>query len=192
MSEATSNRRLLILLAAAGLLAVAVTADLFWNPAQESGKPTEIPTPNDTVGERDGFERVAPSVDDFHDIEDRPLFSPSRRKAVLPGEGGPDGTAGPGLMLGEAQLVGLVSSSGRRFAVFQRQPGQPSVRIEEGQELGGWRLVEVSPREAIFEQNGSRKALRLFHAAGASADAEQTGPRPIIPTDSMLGIGKQP
>lgn len=192
MSEATSNRRLFVLLAAAGLLAVAVTADRLWDPPQRSGKPTEILPQVDSVGDRGGSEPAAPSYDDFHDIEDRPLFSPSRRKVVLAGEVEADGSVGAAPLLGDAELVGLVSSPGKHFAVLRRQPGQPLLRLEEGQETGGWQLVEVSAREAIFEKDGIRRPLRLFRSGAAGAEAEQAGPRPIIPTDAMLGVGKQP
>ena len=206
MISPRKNIRLYLLLGLAVVLMAAVAAD-HWlgqrgpdTTVASEAVPNVVPAaPADVPVSGAGANPAAAiSADDFHDIDDRPLFNPARQRVPLADE---TASAVPGsadsFALGDAQLVGLVSSPGRRFAVLRRKTANQVVRVEEGQAFDGWLLSEVSAQEAIFQKDGTRRPLKLFRSPESpSAGVQGAFPgavppeRAIIPTDAMLGIGK--
>jgi hypothetical protein len=197
MIRSMNNRRLYLLLGLAGLLAAAVMLDRLGGsgePALSSVVTATTPPPTDAgtaplsgvnPASRIGFE-------DFHDVDDRPLFNPSRQRVSVATAGAAGTAVADGLSLGEMVLVGLVASPDHKFAVLQRKSGGRTIRIEQGQDMDGWRLVDVATAEAVFEKDGVRQPLRLFKGSSAGATdtmAPSAQRQPIIPTDAMLGIG---
>lgn len=206
MTPPRKNRRLYVLLGSAAVLAATVAADHWLGQRDPDTTVASEAVPNSVPAAQADVPvsgasinpAAAISADDFHDIDDRPLFNPARQRVPLADETAPadSGSAGS-FALGDAQLVGLVSSPGHHFAVLRRKTANQIVRVEEGQAFDGWLLSEVSAQEAVFQKDGTRRPLKLFRPPESpSAGVQGVFPgavppeRAIIPTDAMLGVGK--
>lgn len=119
---------------------------------------------------------IAPAT--FEAFASRPPFAQDRRRHpfVLPGGGGDaraDATAF------DFALTSVLITPRLRMAIVEPSPGGESVRVREGESaegLGGWRLVELHPRSAVFEGPGGRRELELrVWAGGDGTDAPAPG-----------------
>lgn len=126
-----------------------------------------LPRPSAPVADRIG------PLAQYVEAASHPLFTEDRRpRAFLASGAGDDGAA-------EAQaldflLTGVLISPQVRLAILQPTAGGESQRVREGsapEGAGGWRLVEVQPRRAVFEGPGGQTTLdlRTFGAAGMPA-----------------------
>jgi general secretion pathway protein N len=86
---------------------------------------------------------------------------------VLPG-GGDESARGDATAFDYA-LTSVIITPRLRLAIVEPSSGGESVRVREGESaegLGGWRLVELRPRAAVFEGPGGRRELPLRVWAG--------------------------
>jgi general secretion pathway protein N len=104
----------------------------------------------------------------------RPPFAQDRRPHPfsLPG-GGDDGARGDAAAFDFA-LSSVIITPRLRLAIVEPSSGGDSVRVREGESaegLGGWRLLELRPRAAVFEVPGGRRELSLRVWAGGGDGA---------------------
>jgi general secretion pathway protein N len=132
---------------------------------------------------------IAPAP--FDAFAARPPFAQDRlpHPFSLPG-GDNDGARGDASAFDYA-LSSVIITPRLRMAIVQPAQGGDPVRVREGETaegLGGWRLVEVRPRAAVFEGPGGRRELELRVWAGggdaamSSADAPDA-PEPVPPPE---------
>lgn len=107
---------------------------------------------------------------------ERPLFSPSRRPdpSALVVSPGPE----PARVAGEARdvaftLIGAVVGD-PSIAVLVDKATQESVRLREGAEHAGWRLLLVETRSATLERDGVQVTLTLPPPGQAAAPPPET------------------
>jgi hypothetical protein len=127
------NPRLIVLLAAAGMLAGVVA----WDVGQRAAKPAAAIA-------RGGAEAMAPALE-------RPLFAPSRRPAAEAP------TAKAETPAQTFRLLGVAYSEGVGVAVIEVDGAR--ARLKRGQSIAGWRLAEIGPRRAVLVQGETRKVL---------------------------------
>ncbi|HZM33944.1 MAG TPA: hypothetical protein VFC18_05555, partial [Burkholderiales bacterium] len=60
-------------------------------------------------------------------------------------------------------LLGILYSRAERVAVLAPTGSRTSVRVAEGDDYRGWRLVEVRPSSVVFSQNGETVELELVY-----------------------------
>jgi hypothetical protein len=114
-----------------------------------------------------------PALDDYAVITDRPLFNPDRRPppppAAPPTEPEPDApepdmvTEPPPPPPPEppvGRLHGVIGGSGAWIVIFQ-QDGDKVRRLKEGEDLDGWRIVEVQPNAVVFAHGDDRHTVPL-------------------------------
>jgi general secretion pathway protein N len=135
---------------------------------------------------------VAPAS--FDAFAARPPFAQDRspHPFVLPGEGN-DARADASAF--DYVLTSVLITPGLRMAIVEPASGGESVRVRDGQSaegLGGWRLVELRPRAAVFEGPGGRRELDLRVWAGgdgtgtpAPAPGAMPMPPPSMPPPSV-------
>lgn len=99
----------------------------------------------------------------FAAIVERPVFSPSRRPAVMRKQE----TAEPVAEL-DFRLQGVIVSDAVRMAILSRPGGQSVIRLLEGENYQGWELVTVAPAYAIFRHQGSLIQLMVDHKRDAT------------------------
>jgi general secretion pathway protein N len=132
---------------------------------------------------------IAPAP--FDAFAARPPFAQDRlpHPFSLPG-GDNDGARGDASAFDYA-LSSVIITPRLRMAIVQPAQGGDPVRVREGETaegLGGWRLVELRPRAAVFEGPGGRRELELRVWAGggdaamSSADAPDA-PEPVPPPE---------
>jgi general secretion pathway protein N len=105
---------------------------------------------------------------DYAEAANRPLFYPDRKPMAvhLPGQGAPAQPL-------NAVLTSVIMTPTLQMAIVQDPQTKESLRVREGQALGGayssWKLMSLSPREAAFE-NGAQEqttlVLRVFDGNG--------------------------
>lgn len=119
-----------------------------------------------------------PSYGEFAEVEQRPLFSADRRPQIIAPPKLPE-TPPPPLVPLNATLAGIVLTPTTRIALIRDNGTQQVSRIREGMplpgELAGWRLTELSARNAVFD-GGSQGAAELKLDP---ADAPPPAPTPV-------------
>jgi general secretion pathway protein N len=83
----------------------------------------------------------------------RPLFSSTRRPPQSVASDGPSSAD-----LGDTRLTGIVTEPGHHLAIFAVNGGKP-LRLTEGEDLSGWRIESITPREVSLSGPGGTKTL---------------------------------
>jgi len=160
MMNAAAQRRLTPLLAGVAialaivlvLLIGGIGRGMHWNPP--------LPTPPLPDMRNQAGMPVPQPLERFGAVWQKPLFNPDRKPIVR--------AAGESSNLGDMELTGIIMTPGLRIALLRSKDGEREVRIREGSSLpdGGFKLVELQPRSAVFEVSGTRTELKL--PAGAA------------------------
>jgi len=110
---------------------------------------------------------------DIETIEHRPLFSPSRRQFQT--QTAPPPTDEPDVIpttpvqeaLGKQNLppqvsfIGFVATEGNMQGLFRVFPEQEDVWLQEGDELSGWNLIQVTQTAATFQKAASEHVVEI-------------------------------
>lgn len=133
-----------------------------------------------------------PPLPTYAQVWEHPLFSSDRKPIVSSG-----GQAG-GVSLGDLQLTGVILTPTLHMALLgpvshdgnKSDEGQ-EVRVREGANLpdGGWKLIKVLPRSAIFASPSGRTELKL--PAGAPIDQPAAVAQPAIPMGGSPGMHRE-
>ena len=144
---------LIVLLAGCVLFAAITAAEVIATPAA----PTEIAadrsqarSPPPSVARA---ERGPPSEAIVAEILARPLFSATRRPPAK-SEGA---TVDSGLA--DTRLAGIVTTPGRRFAIFAPNGAKPLI-VNEGDTISGWHIDRITPREVSLTGPTGTKTLQ--------------------------------
>lgn len=150
---------------------------------------------------RDGAETpaVGPSTDfmsqaparidrrsDFSEYLKAPIFLASREPIFLPGAGGIPAAIGRSRDLGLA-LFGTILSRDEPVALMKTIPDGDVVLLRQGEELGGWTLLEIEDRLVRLQRAGELFELYLDPDIGP----EQAGPRGAGNTSLLRGAGRK-
>jgi hypothetical protein len=84
----------------------------------------------------------------------RPLFSSTRR----PPQSTPTGNAAD-TDLADKRLTGIVTTPARRVAIFAVTGDKP-LMVAEGEDVSGWRVESITPREVSLSGPGGTKTLQ--------------------------------
>jgi general secretion pathway protein N len=115
---------------------------------------------------------AAPAVYDV--FAARPPFAQDRRPHPFSLPGGSDDAARGNASAFDYALTSVIITPRLRLAIVEPSSGGESVRVREGETaegLGGWRLLELRPRAAVFEGPGGRRELDLRVWAGGGEGA---------------------
>jgi general secretion pathway protein N len=113
--------------------------------AKVAARPDSAPT----------LRRQGPRVEELvTTILARPLFSSTRR----PAQDAPAGAAADS-DLADTRLTGILTEPGRRMAIFAVNGGKP-LKVVEGDEVSGWRVESITPREVSLSGPGGTKTLQ--------------------------------
>lgn len=119
----------------------------------------------------------------FAEIAARPLFSPTRRPPpTAPAERTVRTAAPPPDIL----LTGLFRSGDEARAIIAKGGAAPEI-VSLGEDLGGWRLVEITESEVALESGGRRLVASL--EADRSPQTTASGPGPARPARAEVEAG---
>ncbi|MEZ5823868.1 MAG: hypothetical protein R3C97_03730 [Geminicoccaceae bacterium] len=113
-----------------------------------------------------------PPASRFEAMIERPLFSPMRRPSepvlvaieyepVIEPAAGPDEPVGP--LDPTIAFVGSLKRSGETLALITREREDYVQAIRTGDEIDGWKVVEVGERSLELEAAGERRRLEIFN-----------------------------
>src|SRR5918992_4250884 len=140
------------------LLAILVSGLLF-PPSPSVITPEASRTPQfPLLVKKDDFS--LPPLSQFQAIIERPLFLQSRRP--VPGattETSP--TASKETRLNQYSLTAVVIVPDKRLALLRSTTDKKIHKIEEGQDLQGWKLKEIKDESALFQQVNESQELQL-------------------------------
>ncbi|HET7556977.1 MAG TPA: hypothetical protein VFK08_02750 [Rhodanobacteraceae bacterium] len=120
-----------------------------------------------------------PPLEQFANVWEKPLFSPDRKPIAVPaGSNGNTST-------GDLELTGVIMLPGLHMALLREKNGGRTLRVREGQSANGATVVEVKPRSAVVDINGSRTELPLKVGPapgnhGVGQNAAQPSEQPMV------------
>ncbi|MBS0194278.1 MAG: hypothetical protein JSR34_08520 [Proteobacteria bacterium] len=121
-------------------------------------------------------------LDSYAQAYNHPLFFPDRKPAAahVPGKGGGDDHPL------DATLTSVIITPTLKMAIVQDPKTHQSLRVREGQSLGGaysaWKLTDIAPRSATFHsdsQGDTSLDLRVFNGKGGE-DPTRMGLTPQV------------
>ncbi len=125
-------------------------------PADESTVGSAAPPPAPLLfAARPG--RALATVDAFSGIAARTLFNPTRRRIEPPPEIMPVPVVKPSSF----SLIGVLISDGVRMALIRRSRASDYIRVEEGQEIDGWRIERIVSDRVVIRNGEAREELVL-------------------------------
>ena len=129
---------------------------------------------------------TAPSRESLAAILERPVFSESRR----PNSDKGDIQAAPH----DFRLAGLVIAGGERSALIETGTSAMLQRLEEGDDIGGWILVEIALDRIKIRRGTMETEMRLDYAAPAPPIHRRESRRESTPVQSAVreGLGQVP
>lgn len=165
-----------------GLLAMTLAALAAWQAlAVFDDAPVTIAQPVRLAPATAGGADSAPL--DTAEITERPLFVPTRRRAmpIAVAVAAPPPPPPPVQLSSRFQLVGLVVTDGRTAALLRSGASGPTLRVRQGEPLEDWVLEGTSPgngpsRGAVFARGEERETLRLPRFAGPATVAAAAAP----------------
>ena len=108
---------------------------------------------------------AAPPLVNFEDVVQRPLFIEGRRPPPEP-ENDPIDTAPQSVLAPSKRpvvdLTAILIINGEQYAVF-RTPGkkQDSQKLKVGEELDGWKVVKIEPKQVTLNQGATDEVFLL-------------------------------
>lgn len=158
-----------------------VVAQWLLGPTKHPPITPRIVTETDAVAPPIASSIELPALVDLTETVDRPVFSASRRPPQASPAPVPDETPVPTTAAEpppRMKLSAVVIDAGRRFALLQRVPANDTVRLEQGESVDGWVLVEVRTDGVTLENGGRRHEIALRTFEPAPAPPAGVPPRP--------------
>jgi hypothetical protein len=141
------------------LLLAILVSELLFPPSPSVITPEASRTPQSPLPVKKDDFSLSP-LSQFQAIVERPLFLQSRRP--IPGattETSP--TASKETRLNQYSLTAVVIVPDKRLALLRSTTDKKIHKIEEGQDLQGWKLKEIKDESALFQQVNENQELRL-------------------------------
>jgi general secretion pathway protein N len=144
--------RLVIYLLLAGCLIFGAIVFVELEPAANDAALTELPQRPDAAAAAPRASNAR--LDELLAIAlARPLFSSTRRP---PQGAANDGASGSDLA--DTRLTGIVTEPGHHVAIFAVNGAKP-LTLTEGEDVNGWRIENITPREVSLSGPGGTKTL---------------------------------
>ena len=174
------------------LLLAILVSELLFPPSPSVITPEASRTPQSPLPlKKDDFS-LSP-LSQFQAIVERPLFLQSRRP--IPGattETSP--TASKETRLNQYSLTAVVIVPDKRLALLRSTTDKKIHKIEEGQDLQGWKLKEIKDESALFQQVNESQELRLQRKTppqfAANKQRPIATPPPAAPDSAKKDQGK--
>ena len=172
-------------------LTVAVCVLLGWTiqrqitalPVTQAAAPAAAP-PADPVAPAAPASFAVPDRGSLAVIVERPVFSESRRPSA------PDEGPAPAL---DFTLVGVVISDRKRSAIVQSPHGGAVQRLAEGEEVGGWIVVDIAPDHIVVRHDATEAEMPLDYSAPAPpVPVAKTPPPNGAKPNATKPIGAEP
>ena len=125
-----------------------------WLPLPSAG-PARVPRPAPAPGLVAEAELAMPPLESFRATVERPLFVATRSPAR------PTVDTGSELILGRYRLTGVVITRDRTTVLLRPATGGRVIRLEQGQELDGWKVTTISPDHIVLAAGGREQRTPL-------------------------------
>lgn len=174
------------------LLLAILVSELLFPPSPSVIMPEASQTPQSPLPVKKDDFSLSP-LSQFQAIVERPLFLQSRRP--IPGattETSP--TASKETRLNQYSLTAVIIVPDKRLALLRSTTDKKIHKIEEGQDLQGWKLKEIKDESALFQQVNENQELRLQRKTppqfASNKQRPITSPPPAAPDSAKKGQGK--
>jgi hypothetical protein len=179
-------KRVALLLSIAGSLVFGTIVFIELRPAATADPSVaEIATRSETAPAT--RRKPTPRIDELQmTVLARPLFSSTRR----PPQSAPSEAATDSDLAG-TRLTGIVTQPGRRLAIFAVKGDKP-LRVAEGDDVSGWRIESITPREVSLSGPSGTKTLQPKNDPGLAPPPGQPPTGGRFPTPPAANAGVRP
>ena len=148
-----------LMIAMCVLLGWTIQREITALPSTQAAAPVVAPVPAaDPVAPAAPASVVVLDRDALAVIVERPVFAESRRPSAT--------DEGPAPAL-DFTLVGVVISDRERSAIVQPPHGGTVQRLAEGEEMGGWIIVDIAPDHILVRHDTTETEMPLDYTAPA-------------------------
>ena len=106
-------------------------------------------------------------IDRLSAIVERPLFAPNRRPPPPASITMPPSPPEPPSLT----LLGVVIDAGGARAIVQAGPGNQIMRVRVGDEISGWKVTDIEPRQLVLSLDSGIATFTMFSAHSNSNSA---------------------
>ncbi|HUD52834.1 hypothetical protein [Parvibaculum sp.] len=128
---------------------------------------------------------IAPDAQAFAVIDERPIFSPLRKSPKIEAQGAAQAAAPPPA---NVTLMGIVIGPDDRFATLKTPASLAVLIARPGQEVGGWKLVEVEADHILLRAGANDQEIRLRSSPASMPAGNPAGPAGLFPPGMMPGV----
>jgi hypothetical protein len=114
-----------------------------------------------------------PPAETFAAIDQRPMFTPSRKPAVAAAANG-EATLQPP----DIALVGIMIDSRDRMAMIRTPSAPLATAYHLGANIAGWQLSEIAPDRIVLIAGGARDEIKLESNKPLPKQPQPPGPPP--------------
>jgi hypothetical protein len=162
----------LALIALCTLLGAGLLFQLAAPPPEIRPEPVAL-TPQSANGPP-GRPFVAPPLQQFSEVDERPLFSPLRQAAPSPQLADTAGAGSPS----DFALVGIIMGTGRRIAVVKTPGPAPAQNVSVGDTINDWRVTRIEPNYIVVQGGSGGQDIKVplhpnEHAGGGVAPPQE-------------------
>ncbi len=112
---------------------------------------------------------VAPPLQQFAEIDERPLFSPLRQAGPSPQLGDTSAAGSPS----DFVLVGIIMGTGQRIAVVKTPGPAPAQNVSVGGTINQWRVTRIEPNYIVVQGGSSDQDIKVpLHPNGKTGVSE--------------------
>lgn len=161
MTNLRSLFLLALLMAASSALAMRIWDDVQQPPETPTDVELDAAASDQTIDVSEMPKYDPPPIERFSAALDRPLFNADRRPSA-------DAPAAPGAVADRAltaTLSGILFSNLEGVALLSPIGETTVVRVSQGDQYLGWRLVEIHPDRVVFEMDDETVTLELIYKA---------------------------
>jgi hypothetical protein len=96
-----------------------------------------------------------PPVNNFAQVDDRPLFSPLRKPIEVAPELPPPPPPP------QVSLIGIIAQGQRRIALLRDPKAPLALRVDVGSKIEGWEVVEIAEDRVVLSANAVKHEVSL-------------------------------
>jgi hypothetical protein len=123
---------------------------------------------------------AAHSLEEFSATRDRPLFTRGRRPPAALGAVHVAAPPPPPPPSPKLALFGILVEGGEASAVVRGAPAEKAVHVRVGDEIDGWKVVQIAERQIVLSQDDRSITFTMFDGSHEGTPVDLNHAPPVL------------